>query len=191
MPPAEIQSNKTTDAVSRTNHIEIRGARTHNLRNIDLDIPRDQLVVITGRSGSGKSSLAFHTLFNEGQRQFFESQPFSARKFFRQLPEPDVDSISGIPPTLSLDQNPGSMNPRSTVGTVTEIYDYLRLLMARVGDVHCYQCGNAIDQQSPEDICKSLIRLPESTRLMLMAPIVHHNVSEWTASLRISTTSNH
>ncbi len=156
------------------NAIRIRGARTHNLRNIDLDIPHDKLVVITGRSGSGKSSLAFHTLFNEGQRQFFESQPFSARRFFRQLPEPDVDSIAGLPPTLCLDQNSGRLNPRSTVGTVTEIYDYLRLLMARVGDVSCHQCGSVIDQQSPQDICKSLMQLPASSRMMLMAPMVHH-----------------
>ena len=183
MPPVEIQPYSSVGAASITNTIQIRGARTHNLRNIDLDIPHDQLVVITGRSGSGKSSLAFHTLFNEGQRQFFESQPFSARKFFRQLPEPDVDSISGLPPTLSLDQNPGSMNPRSTVGTVTEIYDYLRLLMARVGNVHCYKCDNAIDQQSPEDICKSVMRLPESTRMMLMSPIVHHKTGSHEAAL--------
>ncbi len=183
MPPAQTESKETAKAVSNTNHIEIRGARTHNLRNIDLDIPHNQLVVITGRSGSGKSSLAFHTLFNEGQRQFFESQPFSARKFFRQLPEPDVDSITGLPPTLSLDQNPGSMNPRSTVGTVTEIYDYLRLLMARVGDVHCYQCDAAIDQQSPEDICKNLMRLPESTRMMLMAPMIQYKTGAHEAAL--------
>ncbi len=183
MPPANTQTEPSPHSSSAANCIEIRGARTHNLRNIDLDIPRNQLVVVTGRSGSGKSSLAFHTLFNEGQRQFFESQPFSARKFFRQLPEPDVDSIGGLPPTLSLDQNPDSMNPRSTVGTVTEIYDYLRLLMARVGEVHCHQCDAVIDQQSPEDICKRLMRLPESTRLMLMAPVVHHKIGSHEAAI--------
>ncbi len=182
MPPVETQAERSARLTSNATCIEIRGARTHNLRDIDLDIPHNQLVVITGRSGSGKSSLAFHTLFNEGQRQFFESQPFSARKFFRQLPEPDVDSIRGLPPTLSLDQTSGSMNPRSTVGTVTEIYDYLRLLMARVGEVHCHQCDSLIDQQSPEDICKRLMRLPESTRLMLMAPVVHHQAGSHEAA---------
>ena len=183
MSTAKAKSPTAQNVAANANKIEMRGARTHNLRNIDLDIPHNQLVVITGRSGSGKSSLAFHTLFNEGQRQFFESQPFSARKFFKQLPEPDVDLISGLPPTLSLDQNPGSMNPRSTVGTVSEIYDYLRLLMARVGAVHCYKCDNAIDQQSPEDICKSLMRLPESTRMMLMAPIVVHKTGSQKSAL--------
>ena len=115
MPTAKTQSKNADGDIFHGDRIEIRGASTHNLRNVDLDIPHNQLVVITGRSGSGKSSLAFHTLFNEGQRQFFESQPFSARKFFRQLPEPDVHSINGLPPTLSLDQNPGNVNPRSTV----------------------------------------------------------------------------
>ena len=152
--------------------IRIRGAKTNNLRGVDVDIPHDQLVVITGRSGSGKSSLAFDTLFNEGQRQFFESQPFAARQFFKQLPQADVESISGLPPTLCLDQTPGSTNPRSTVGTITEIYDYLRLLMARVGQVHCYQCDAPIQQQSVEQICESVMRLPERTRLMLLAPMV-------------------
>ena len=154
------------------NAIRIRGAKTNNLRGVDVDIPHDQLVVITGRSGSGKSSLAFDTLFNEGQRQFFESQPFAARQFFKQLPEADVESISGLPPTLCLDQTPGSTNPRSTVGTITEIYDYLRLLMARVGQVHCHQCDAPIQQQSVEQICEAVMRLPERTRLMLLAPMV-------------------
>ena len=184
MPTAKTQSKNADGDIFHGDRIEIRGASTHNLRNVDLDIPHNQLVVITGRSGSGKSSLAFHTLFNEGQRQFFESQPFSARKFFRQLPEPDVQSINGLPPTLSLDQNPGNVNPRSTVGTVTEIYDYLRLLMARIGDVHCYQCGSLIDQQSPEDICKRLMRFPESTRLMLMAPVVQHKLGSHEAAIK-------
>ena len=171
MPHTEPSSPSFGDT-KLLNAIQIQGARTHNLRNVDLEIPHDKLVVLTGRSGSGKSALAFHTLFNHGQRQFFESQPLSARKFFRQLPEPDVDAIDGLPPTLCLNQNPGNLNPRSTVGTVTEIYDYLRLLMARVGEVRCYQCHAPIDQQSPQDICNSLMRLPDSTRMMLMAPLV-------------------
>lgn len=154
--------------------IRIRGARTNNLRSVDIDIPRDQLVVITGRSGSGKSSLAFDTVYREGQRQFFESQPLSTRSFLRQLPPADVDSISGLPPTLCLDQNPGPISPRSTVGTISEIDDYLRLLMARVGDIRCHACGAAIEQQSVDQICQRLLELPEGTRMMLMSPVAVH-----------------
>src|SRR6187402_1372887 len=132
--------------------IIVRGARTHNLKNIDLDIPRDRLVVITGPSGSGKSSLAFDTLYAEGQRQYVESLSVYARQFLHQMERPEVDSIDGLEPTICIDQRPGVANPRSTVATTTEIYDYLRRLMARLGTVTCHQCGSPIQQQSLEQI---------------------------------------
>ena len=169
--PAPKTTQDSTPKLLR-NVICISGARTNNLKNIDVEIPRDSLVVITGRSGSGKSSLAFDTLFAEGQRQFFESQSFSTRQYFNQLPRPDVDSISGLPPTLCLDQNPGNVNPRSTVGTISEIYDYLRLLMAKVGDVRCIKCQQPIAQQTAAEICDRILELPEGSRLMLLAPVV-------------------
>ena len=152
--------------------IRVRGANTHNLKQVDVDIPRDQLVVVTGVSGSGKSSLAFDTIFAEGRRQFIESQSVYTRQFISQLPRADVESIEGLPPTLAIDQNPGQTNPRSTVGTITEIYDYLRVLMARCGEVCCYQCGRPIRQQSLEQIRDRLMGLPEGTKLMVMAPMV-------------------
>jgi excinuclease ABC subunit A len=152
--------------------IRIRGARVHNLRNIDLDIPRNRLVVITGPSGSGKSSLAFDTLYAEGQRQYIESLSVYARQFLHQLERPDVDLIEGLQPTVSIDQRAGTRNPRSTVATVTEIYDYLRLLYARLGEPSCYQCGAPIRQQTPEQILDRLMAMPEGTRLMLLAPMV-------------------
>ncbi len=152
--------------------IRIRGARVHNLRNIDLDIPRNRLVVITGPSGSGKSSLAFDTLYAEGQRQYIESLSVYARQFLHQLERPDVDLIEGLQPTVSIDQRAGARNPRSTVATVTEIYDYLRLLYARLGEPSCYQCGAPIRQQTPEQILDRLLAMPEGTRLMLLAPMV-------------------
>lgn len=151
--------------------IQVVGAKTHNLKNISLQIPRDQLVVITGRSGSGKSSLAVDTIFAEGQRQYMESLSLFSRQFFKQLPYADVDRIIGLPPTLCLDQNHGITNRRSTVGTITEIYDYLRLLMARVGKIHCRQCGQTIEQHTPQQIRDRLLELPERTKIMILAPV--------------------
>ncbi|WP_202908832.1 excinuclease ABC subunit UvrA [Roseimaritima ulvae] len=152
--------------------MRIRGARVHNLRGVDLDLPRDRLTVITGVSGSGKSSLAFDTLYAEGQRQYIESLSAYARQFLDQLQRPDVDWVDGLEPTLCIDQKRGTNNPRSTVATVTEIYDYLRLMYARIGVPHCYNCGTAILQQSADTIVESLSQLPESTKLMLLAPMI-------------------
>src|SRR5262245_32069731 len=164
--PAEIDSQERGDC------LRIRGARTHNLKNIDLDIPCGKLVVITGPSGSGKSSLAFDTLFAEGQRQYIESLSVYARQFLNQLERPDVDEIEGLAPVVCIDQRPGVANPRSTVATSTEIYDYLRLLFARLGEVTCHQCGQPIRQQSAEQIEDALMALPEGTKLVLLAPLV-------------------
>ncbi|MGZ3584190.1 MAG: excinuclease ABC subunit UvrA, partial [Ktedonobacterales bacterium] len=159
--------------------IAVRGAREHNLKNIDVVIPRDKLVVITGLSGSGKSSLAFDTIFAEGQRRYVESLSSYARQFLGQLEKPDVDHIDGLSPAISIDQKSTSHNPRSTVGTVTEIYDYMRLLYARVGHPHCPQCGREVSQQSVEQIVDAVTGLPDNTRLMLLAPLVRGRKGEY------------
>ncbi len=152
--------------------IRVVGARVHNLKNITVEIPRDQLVVITGLSGSGKSSLAFDTIFAEGQRRYVESLSSYARQFLGQMDKPDVDSIEGLSPAVSIDQKGASHNPRSTVGTVTEIYDYLRLLFARIGIPHCPQCGREVSKQSAQEIVDSIRSLPDGSRLYILAPIV-------------------
>ena len=160
------------------NSIFIKGARENNLKNIDLEIPRDKLVVITGLSGSGKSSLAFDTIYAEGQRRYVESLSSYARMFLGQMDKPDVDYIDGLSPAISIDQKTTSRNPRSTVGTVTEIYDYLRLLWARVGVPHCPQCGREIRQQSIDQIVDRILELPEGSRIQLLAPVVRGRKGE-------------
>ena len=160
------------------NSIYIKGARENNLKNIDVEIPRDKLVVITGLSGSGKSSLAFDTIYAEGQRRYVESLSSYARMFLGQMDKPDVDYIEGLSPAISIDQKTTSKNPRSTVGTVTEIYDYLRLLWARVGVPHCPKCGKEIRQQSIDQIVDQIMALPEGTRIQLMAPVVRSRKGE-------------
>ena len=159
-------------------YIKIRGARAHNLKNINVDIPRDKLVVITGLSGSGKSSLAFDTIYAEGQRRYVESLSSYARQFLGQLDKPDVDQIDGLSPAISIDQKTTSHNPRSTVGTVTEIYDYLRLLFARVGHPHCPKCGKPITQQSVDQMIDQIRELPERTKLLVMAQVVRGKKGE-------------
>src|SRR5699024_7576077 len=152
--------------------IFIKGAREHNLKNIDIAIPRDKLVVFTGLSGSGKSSLAFDTIYAEGQRRYVESLSSYARQFLGQMEKPDVDYIDGLSPAISIDQKTTSKNPRSTVGTVTEIYDYLRLLWARIGTPHCPKCGKEIHQQTIDQIIDQLMDLPEGTKMQILAPVV-------------------
>jgi len=163
--------------------IRVRGARVHNLKNISLDIPRDQLVVITGVSGSGKSSLAFDTLYAEGQRRYVESLSAYARQFLGMMERPDVDAIEGLSPAISIEQKSTSRNPRSTVGTITEVYDYLRLLFARVGKPFCYGCGKPIASQSASQIIDALMKLPDATKLQLLAPVARGRKGEFRREL--------
>ena len=156
----------------KIDYIKVRGAREHNLQNIDVDIPRDQLVVLTGLSGSGKSSLAFDTVYAEGQRRYMESLSSYARMFLGQMEKPQVEKIEGLSPAISIDQKSTNRNPRSTVGTVTEIYDYLRLLYARIGTVHCPNCGKVIQKQTVDQITERIMQLPEQTKIQLLAPVV-------------------
>lgn len=164
-------------------NIVVKGAKEHNLKNIDVEIPRDKLVVFTGLSGSGKSSLAFDTIYAEGQRRYVESLSSYARQFLGQMEKPDVDYIEGLSPAIAIDQKTTSKNPRSTVGTVTEIYDYLRLLWARVGVAHCTVCGREITQQTVDQIVDRILELPESTRIQIMSPIVRGHKGEYTKEL--------
>ncbi|HZK67071.1 MAG TPA: excinuclease ABC subunit UvrA, partial [Chloroflexota bacterium] len=159
-------------------YIDIRGAREHNLKDISLKIPRDKLVVITGLSGSGKSSLAFDTIYAEGQRRYVESLSAYARQFLGQMDKPDVDFIGGLSPAISIDQKAASHNPRSTVGTVTEIYDYLRLLYARVGKPHCPKCGKPIAQQTVQQMVDAVLGLPAGTRIMILGPVIRDRKGE-------------
>jgi len=162
------------------NNIYIKGACEHNLKNIDIEIPRDKLVVITGLSGSGKSSLAFDTIYAEGQRRYVESLSSYARQFLGLMEKPDVEYIDGLSPAISIDQKTTSRNPRSTVGTVTEIYDYFRLLFARIGIPHCPECGKEISQQTVDQMTDSILRLEEGTRIQLLAPVVRGRKGEYT-----------
>src|SRR5438067_1602015 len=159
--------------------IVVRGAREHNLKNVDLELPRDQLIVFTGLSGSGKSSLAFDTIYAEGQRRYVESLSAYARQFLGQMDKPDVDFIEGLSPAISIDQKSASRNPRSTVGTITEVYDYLRLLYARIGVPHCPNCGQLVTRQTPQQIVDRVLELPEDTRFQVLAPVVRGRKGEY------------
>ena len=167
-----------------TDRITVLGAREHNLKNIEVSLPRDQFVVITGLSGSGKSSLAFDTLYAEGQRRYVESLSAYARQFLGLLEKPDVDQIEGLSPAISIDQKSTNRNPRSTVGTVTEVFDYLRLLYARIGQPHCTECGAAISQQTPQQIVDQLRSRPVGSRLMLLAPRIRNRKGRHTGELQ-------
>src|SRR5437660_1593024 len=161
-----------------TQTIQIRGARTHNLKGIDLDLPRDKLVVLTGLSGSGKSSLAFDTLYAEGQRRYVESLSAYARQFLSVMEKPDVDHIEGLSPAISIEQKSTSHNPRSTVGTITEIYDYLRLLYAKVGQPKCPEHGHILEAQTVSQMVDVVLALPEDTKVMILAPVVRDRKGE-------------
>ena len=161
------------------NSIIIRGAKEHNLKNINLELPRNRLIVITGLSGSGKSSLAFDTIYAEGQRRFVESLSSYARQFLEQLQKPDVEYIAGLSPAIAIEQRTAGGNPRSTVATQTEIYDYLRLLFARIGKVHCYQCARPIEKQSSQEIVGKIMDLPSATEIQILAPIVRGRKGEY------------
>src|SRR5512135_3220181 len=159
--------------------ISVRGARQHNLKNISVEIPRNTLTVVTGLSGSGKSSLAFDTIYAEGQRRYVETLSAYARQFLDQMERPDVDSIDGLSPSISIEQKTTSRSPRSTVGTITEIYDYLRLLYSSVGTPHCPQCGRPISRQSAEQIVQRVMALKPEDRVMVLAPIVRGRKGEF------------
>src|SRR6476646_8203612 len=159
--------------------IVVRGAREHNLRNVNLELPRNRLIVFTGVSGSGKSSLAFDTLYAEGQRRYVESLSSYARQFLGQLQKPDVDYLAGLSPSISIQQKSAGKNPRSTVGTITEIHDYLRVLFARIGQGHCPQCDRPITAQTREQIQSRILALPAGTRLLILAPVIRGQKGEY------------
>jgi excinuclease ABC subunit A len=159
--------------------IVIRGAREHNLRDVNLDLPRNQLVVFTGVSGSGKSSLAFDTLYAEGQRRYVESLSSYARQFMGQMQKPDVDYLGGLSPSISIQQKTAGRNPRSTVGTITEIHDYLRVLYARVGQGYCSECGRAITAQTRDQIIASILAMPQGTKFLVLAPVIRGQKGEY------------
>ena len=163
--------------------IIIKGASEHNLKNIDVEIPRDKLIVFTGLSGSGKSSLAFDTIYAEGQRRYVESLSSYARQFLGQMEKPNVEVIEGLSPAISIDQKTTSKNPRSTVGTVTEIYDYLRLLYARVGVPHCPVCGKEISQQTTDQIVDTVLKLEEGTKIQVLSPVITNRKGEHSKEL--------
>ena len=163
--------------------IIVKGARENNLKNIDIELPKNKLIVMTGLSGSGKSSLAFDTIYAEGQRRYVESLSAYARQFLGNSEKPDVDSIEGLSPAISIDQKTTSNNPRSTVGTVTEIYDYIRLLYARIGVPYCPNCGKKIEKQSIDQIIDKILTLPENTRIQILAPIVRGRKGEYKKEL--------
>src|SRR5665648_354273 len=165
-------------------NISIKGAREHNLKNIDLELPRNKLIVITGLSGSGKSTLAFDTIYAEGQRRYVESLSAYARQFLGLMSKPDVDSIEGLSPAISIEQKTTSKNPRSTVGTITEIYDYLRLLFARIGVPHCPNCGRVITRQTPQQIVDRVLQLEQGTRFQVLAPVVRGRKGEYEGLLK-------
>ena len=164
--------------------IIVRGAKEHNLQNISIDIPREKLVVITGLSGSGKSSLAFDTIYAEGQRRYVESLSSYARQFLGLMEKPDVEYIEGLSPAISIEQKGTSKNPRSTVGTVTEIYDYLRLLFARIGIPYCYNCGKRVEKQTVQQIVDAILNLPNGKRIHILSPIVRGRKGEYRESLK-------
>ncbi|MCZ6501209.1 MAG: excinuclease ABC subunit UvrA, partial [Gammaproteobacteria bacterium] len=165
-------------ASEELDHILIRGAREHNLKSIEVKIPKRKLVVLTGVSGSGKSSLAFDTLYAEGQRRYVESLSAYARQFLGQMEKPKYDTIRGLSPTISIEQKTTSRNPRSTVGTITEISDYLRVLFARVGEQFCHQCGRKVQEQTAQNITRELMSSPEGTRLLLLVPLLINRKGE-------------
>ena len=165
-------------AAKERKYIKIRGAKEHNLKGIDVDIPRDEFVVLTGLSGSGKSSLAFDTIYAEGQRRYMESLSSYARQFLGQMEKPNVEKIEGLSPAISIDQKSTNRNPRSTVGTVTEIYDYFRLLYARIGIPHCPKCGREIRKQTVDQMVDQIMSMPQGTKIQLLAPVVRGRKGE-------------
>jgi excinuclease ABC subunit A len=179
--PADVKIIFRKDVLMPLDSIIVKGAREHNLKNIDVTIPRDKLVVITGVSGSGKSSLAFDTIYAEGQRRYVESLSAYARQFLGRMEKPDVDYIEGLSPAISIDQKGPSKNPRSTMGTITETYDHLRLLFARVGHPHCPQCGREIASQTVQQIVDSIQRIEDGSRIMIMAPLVTGRKGEYSS----------